>query len=271
MTRARVLILLLGLLLVSGCAGPYKGFDGDTMFTGQVPQLMITPSPPLKVMGSGTTWARVDTDTNLKATASVDYGIYGDPAENGLVRQHGHVLVASFSSVDAGWDFAPESFARSNEVYLNTVKINGQDWVEHFLYEDSEGDWLSNMWLDNGRQVPERWIAKRWSRTYFGTTRVVVEYREPMPDCVDVRYGTNLLGRGSVFSGTTTECGNLVRDFEKRASQAFEILSSRGQENAPLVNFSAGQELTRPQGQPNMRKMVGTARSRSVLKAWGDD
>jgi hypothetical protein len=267
-----VFVLLLGLLLMGGCSGPYKGFQGETMYTGQTPLLMITPSPPLKVVSSGNTWARVDTDTNLKATASVDYAIYGEPDAKGLVRQSGHALVASFSTVDAGWDFAPESFARSNEVYLGAIKINGLEWVEHLLYENSEGDWVSNMWLNNGREVPERWIAKRWSRTYFGATRVVVEYREPMPECVEVRYGAKLLGRGSTFSGATSECGSLIKDFEERADRSFEILSSRGLENVPLVSFGAAeQRLTRPQGQPNMNKMAGTARARRVLKAWGDD
>lgn len=272
MTRARGFILLLGLLLLGGCGGNYKGFHGDAMYTGAVPQLIITPAPPLKPLGAGSVWAGVNTDTNLRATANLDYVIYGDPAETGPVRRHGHVFVAGFSSIDSGWDFVPESFPRSNEVSLETVRINGQDWTEHLMYVDGAGDWPSAVWEANGRPTPERWIAKRWSRTYFSTTRVVVEYREPMPDCVDLRYGTRLLGGGVAFSGATSDCGGLIRDFQKRADQAFTIMSARGAERVALTGLNAGGALLeRPQSRPDMAKLVGTARMRSVLKAWGDD
>jgi hypothetical protein len=89
-----------------------------------------------------------------------------------------------------------------------------------------------------------------------------------MPDGVAVSPGANLLGRGSIFSGAAA-CGQLVQDFEKRAGQAFAILSGRDVARAPLISFKAGAtQLKRPQGQPNMRKLVGTARTRTVLKSW---
>lgn len=269
MTRSRSIIAALALLPIllalAGCGGQrLVGFSGDSLYTGSLSYLQITPAAPLKPMAGGFLWSNIETDTTIPATGSVDYAVYGENGA-GLVQRAGHVMVVNFTGGANRWDFKPESNTGANDVYLRSIKINGQEWNERLLYVDSAGDWFSDLWLVNGREVPERWIAKRWSRTYFGATRVVVEYREPMPACVKV---SDNAGQGytrfAIFTPEGPECSSSLEAFAQRADQAFDIQSGRG----TRVTLSEADQtlLQRPALRPNMTKLVGTARARDLLR-----
>lgn len=267
MTRVRALFLLCcGLLLaLGGCAGKsgYFGLSGQTTISGGLPKLAINAEPSLAVKGNGLTWGTLQTDTNLKPTSKFYYTVYGqkDAQPGSLAQRHAHVVMARIDN-PSSWEFTVESFTRRNEVYLRDAKINGLDWTEHLLFENSQGDWFSDLWLANGYKVPEVWVGKRWSRTYFGSTRMVVEYREPMPDCVDI---SDTSGSSYIVSAllntNSQQCERLLKEFNARADQAFDIQSSRGQEfdgEAP-----AGVLLKRPERTPDMTRLVGKGQPRS--------
>jgi hypothetical protein len=237
------------------------------MFSGGLPALSIAPSPAsgLTPMASGRLMASLETDASLPAFARVNYALFGGDAPGAAgkpapVRQHGHVLVTELSDIHS-WEFDVESNPSRNEVYLRTVKLNGQAWTEHLLYADSGDDWFSAFWRNNGRSVPEQWIGKRWSRDYAHYYRVVMEYREPMPECIET--GTNE-GQSyfvhAVFRENTQECRKELAEFEDRAARAFEVQNLRGVENPAEPDKALTPVFTvKPEHLPNMKKLVGTA------------
>jgi hypothetical protein len=276
MTRARSLLFTVCAVFIAagfmlgGCIPNRVGVFGGTMFSGGLPALAVTPAPQLTPMAFGTLGGSLETDTPLTAHARVDYAVFGDvePAESGqkaaMVKAHGHTMVTEISNQYA-WEFDVESNASHSEVYLKTVKFNGQEWTEHLLFADSEGDWFSELWQNNGRIVPERWIGKRWSRDYQSYYRVLVEYREPMPACVEV---TSNEGQSysvhAIFNTNTQECRNTLQDFEVRAEQAFNVQNLRSVENSVEPGSALVSVLGRlPEKSPNMKKLVGTAQRRS--------
>ncbi|MDR1241770.1 MAG: DUF4851 domain-containing protein [Deltaproteobacteria bacterium] len=274
MTRAHTLISSIGLtviftgfLLLGGCTPARVGVFGNAMFSGGLPALSIAPAPAsgLTPMVAGRLMASLETDASLPAFARVNYALFGDAAagETGKpapVRRHGHVLVTELSD-NHSWEFDVESNPTRNEAYLRAIKLNGQEWTEHLLYADSADDWFSAFWRNNGRSVPEQWIGKRWSRDYANYYRVVMEYREPMPACIET--GTNE-GQSyfvhAVFRENGPECRRELADFDARAAQAFEVQNLRGMENPAEPGNALTQVFTvKPERLPNMKKLVGTA------------
>ena len=267
MTRAHIIIIgcLLALFL-AGCGGHPSGLSGNAMLAGGLPRLIIEPEASLKAMAHGNTWGQLKTDSNLQATAQVNYAIYGaidgDGSEGGPVLRHGHVLISKLNDFD-GWEYNVESLTRRNEAYLSSVDKNGISWTEHLLYENSQGDWLSDFWAANGRAVPEVWIGKRWSRTYGGDVRVVVEYREPMPACITPTPGGGYLAH-TVFVTSNGECERWLKDFHTRADAAFNIQSSHGLDIA-LEPAERPVLTTLPESRPDMTRLVGTVQARDRL------
>ncbi|MDR2825910.1 MAG: DUF4851 domain-containing protein [Deltaproteobacteria bacterium] len=276
MTRARSLLFAVCTVFIAagfmlgGCIPNRVGVFGGTMFSGGLPALAVTPAPQLTPMAFGTLGGSVETDTTITAHARVNYAVFGDaaPTEPGkealMVKTHGHTLVTELSNHYA-WEFDVESNASHSEVYLRTIQLNGQEWTEHLLFADSEGDWFSELWQNNGRSVPERWIGKRWSRDYTNYYRVLMEYREPMPACIEV---TNNAGQSysvhAIFNTNTQECQRELKEFEIRAEQAFDIQNLRSVENPVEPGKALVSVLSRlPEKSPNMKKLVGTAQRRS--------
>lgn len=240
MTRVQRLFSILAFVALAGlaaCAGAYTGLSGDVMYAYGLADVAISPNPPLKPFGSGLQNISMKTDAMIKAPATLNYAVYGEE-QNKQVLKHGHVIVCSIDDTEA-WEYLMETFPRSNENYLRVVTIDGRTWNEHLMFQNAQGDWFSALWQANGRKIPEQWIAKRWSRTYFDRLRVVVEYREPMPECVTVLpdAGAGLGGR-TLFQTDGAACSKALRDFDVRAGQAFTFgrAGSQGDVGMPAAN-----------------------------------
>jgi hypothetical protein len=257
-------------VLLGGCTPARMGVFGNTMFSGGLPALAVTPARDsgLVPVASGRLLAGLETDTTQQAFAGVNYAVFGAiapvDAKGATVTKHGHVLVTELSNSYA-WEFNVESWPSRNEVYLRTVDFGGLDWTEHLLYADSTGDWFSELWRNNGFGVPERWIGKRWSRDYANHYRVVVEYREALPSCLDV---ANNEGQSysvhAVFNADTPECRRELQEFEARAARAFEVQNLRDAEKIPEPGNSLRTAFTEmPERLPDMKKLVGTAQRSS--------
>ncbi|MDL2307857.1 DUF4851 domain-containing protein [Desulfovibrio sp. OttesenSCG-928-C06] len=257
MTRAHTIITacLLALCLAGCAAGTGTGLSGNNMLAGGLPRLIIKPAASLEAVAEGNTWGMLKSDTNLQASAKVSYAIYGDKSAQGPVTRHGHVLISRLTDSDS-WEYNVESLTRRNEAYLNVVDKNGLGWTEHLLYENSAGDWFSDFWAANGRKTPEVWIGKRWSRTYAGHTRVVVEYREPLPASIETVPGSGYLAH-TRFVTSGVEGEKWLKEFHARADAAFDIQSSRGQEII-RQEPQATSLTTLPASKPDMARLVGT-------------
>lgn len=217
-----ITLVLICLPVLGGCSTAYTGLDGNNMYTNTNLDVAVIPEDGLVPFRSASTAIDIETTSNVGARTYLDYAIYGDPGD-GPVTRHGHVIFATFSDKNR-YAFQPQTFARANELDLETQEINGRDWRVHTLYEDGESDWFSKVWRENGRETPEIWIGKRYSRTFNQTSRVIVEYREPLPACAKIEK-TKILSfldtRG--LSVGTEECRREVDAVFERADQAFTI------------------------------------------------
>jgi hypothetical protein len=269
-TAACLPLVLGSLVLLGGCAPARTGVFGNTMFSGGLPALAITPARDsgLEPVASGRLLAGLETDTSQQAFARVNYAVFGAVAPNdakgAAATKHGHVMVTELSN-NYVWEFNVESWPSRNEVYLRTVNFGGQEWTEHLLYADGTGDWFSEFWRNNGFKVPERWAGKRWSRDYANYYRVVVEYREALPSCLEV---ANNEGQSyfvhAVFNAYTQECQKELQDFEARAALAFEVQNLRETENIPEPGSALRPVFAElPKLPPDMKKLVGTAQRSS--------
>ncbi len=259
MKRKPILCLLaLCLAALGGCTSAHTGLDGQTMYTDTYIDLAVSPKNGMAPLRYVNTALDINTDSNITARANVRYAMYGDAAEN-PVKRHGHVIFASLTDKRA-YTFNPESFANSNELELNTVEINGSsDWKEHIMYVEAQGDWFSKVLSYNDRIVPKVWIGKRWSRTFARSTRVIVEYREPLPDCATLDKKTIAALFHDVSIGTTSDqCKRDVDAVFDRANKAFSITNARGV-YTPTGEVPADVLPKTPLGAMNTENNIGTA------------
>ena len=216
-----ILICLSAVGSFASCSSLAVGLQGGGMYSSPLPKAFITTSAELQPVLEGSFTGRIKTDTNLRALAENHYAVFGK-TDGSKVLAQGHVIFSSFIQSRA-WLFKPESQARKNEFYLKSVQLPGGFWKEHFMYENAD-DWFTELWKMNGYGVPEQWLVKRWSSSPANRTRIVVEYREPMPECVSV--STNA-GQSyfvhAVMKDLDNQCRDKVNAFQQRADAAFNF------------------------------------------------
>jgi hypothetical protein len=127
------------------------------------------------------------------------------------------------------------------------IKWGGHEWVVEMLLVPSEGDWFSDYWHVNRREVPHTWLAKRWSAILGMTDKVVLEYREPLP--------ASLASLEPALLLPDAETDVVLRAFVARADKAFtpsrESASFAGQVPfEPLLPVVPG-------GRPDAGKLLG--------------
>lgn len=221
-----ITLSLLGLFSIGGCTSAYTGMDGNNMYTNTHLDVAVVPGQGLVPFRSESTFTEIDTNANLGARAHVNYAIYGNPG-NGPVTQHGHVLFTTFSDTRK-YVFQPETFGRTTDLAVEVKKINDREWRVHTLYEDGNSDWFSKVWRENGRETPKTWIGKRFTRTFNTSTRVVAEYREPLPECARIeKVNTGIVFLNSEgLSVPTEECRREVDAILERADNAFDLVKA---------------------------------------------
>lgn len=229
--KCKALLGALALFMLGACSAAYTGLDGDTMHTNTLPDVAVTPLNGMRPLYSGS--MNVDMEAMdshmIGLSASLDYAIYGD-AEPGPVKRYGHVIFAELSD-RTGYMFSPESFARDKDFNMRGVVLDGRSWVEHQLfYDENEKDWFARAMILNNRPAPKVWIGKRWTRTEHSALRIVVEYREPLPECAGIQEKTAfVIFNETVIDVATPACKKEVEAVFARADQAFKIQRSRRQ------------------------------------------
>lgn len=251
-------LLVFGLLVfLSGCGAAYTGLSGNTMYNNGLADTAITPISGLEAVAAESYFGTMPSNGTLDPSIRVRYAIFGDTGGQS-VKRHAHIIFAELTDKNR-WEMAAETFAASNEMSLNGVKIDRRPWTEHIFFERREGDWFTEFWDINGYLTPKAWLGKRWSRSYDMSSRIVVEYREPMPDCVRI---PDPKKAAIIFSGTkldieSPECRREVEAVLERADQAF---SMRRPANVNVSAPAPAEALSvKPERKMDLKRYVGEA------------
>lgn len=215
-------VICLLAFVAGGCSSAYTGLTGSTMYSDGLADVAITPVNGMEPVVSGYYLGKMPSDNVTDPAAKVRYVIYGDIASQS-VKRHGHIIFAELTD-KAHYIIMPETFAGPNELGLRTVKLDRRDWVEHVFYEPRPGDWFTEFWDINGYITPQTWLGKRWTRRYDEASRVVVEYREPLPSCATVQDKKVAVVLNNVtIDMPTPECRREVEAVLERADHAFSM------------------------------------------------
>lgn len=256
LSRPLIPVICLLALLVCGCKTATTNISGSTIYSEGLADLAITPINGMVPMASGSYLGTFPSDNVVDPSAKISYAIYGD-TNSQSVKRHAHVIFAELSS-KGRYLIMPETFSGANEIALQTVKFDRRNWIEHTLYERRQGDWFTEYWDINGYVTPQMWLGKRWSRTYDEVGRVVVEYREPLPDCARINEKDLMLIISNVMIDMPTpECRRAVEAVFERADQAFSM------RRPATVNTSMPAPnnvmLIKPDSEIDLRRHVGHA------------
>lgn len=227
---------------LSGCAGARSEVVGSTLTRTDYPRVSVTATPPLALQAHGRQWTSLPTDfLGLQPTGEMDYAVYGAD-EGGAVVRHAHAFFVR-PSMERAWFFKPESYPAPGGLSLGRKDVDGYRWTTQTVRVDGETDWFSAMWRESGYETPKMWLARRFSATPDRNMRVVAEYREPWPECLDPDAKDLVFVRESC-----------LKDFFDRADAAF-VLEMRAVENYDVE--TAPSLLQKPPFPPDMKKLAG--------------
>ena len=229
-------------LLLSGCTGAMSGVSGTALVRTGYPRLTAAANAPLVLQGYGRQWVSLPSDyMGILPSGAMDYTVYSEGAE-GPVTRHAHVFAVQPSD-EKRWYFKPDSLLPFDGLSFGRKDINGYRWAAQILRVHAGNDWFSAMWRDSGRGVPELWLARRFSATPDRSTRVVAEYREPWPECLDPEVKDLVFARQGCLEG-----------FLERSDAAFSLdMHAPETLEAPAVPSL----LPKPDFAPNMKKLAG--------------
>ncbi len=267
-TPKKILLLsaMISFGLLSACTPRQVGVTRDSLYSSNAPDMSITANAPYKVVGYGKKWPQVKSDIlGVTPVAAFEYAVFSD-SESGPVRSYVQAATVTMQSPDA-WYFAPESFPGTTSFGLSKSQINGDTWTEQLMVVDAPQDWFTQLFAASGRQVPQVWLAKRWSTTPDDYIRVVAEYREPLPDCLLPllqRDESGALRLNKDMPAVAVNCGKTLEEFSARAAKAvkfgsFADVAPGGTVPNLLTNM--------PENAPNVRKLAGEVR---VVSRGGD-
>lgn len=274
MKKVKTHIIFLALVvLLSGCSSTANrvSMQGNTFISNSYPRVAVQPAPDLSLGASGNILVSLENETTQPVTGYLRYAIYGQTKDNNVTR-HAHILLADTSS--PGWQFEYEGSQRRNAIYIKRTEANGIYWSEQLLYVDEKQDWPAAYWQENACNTPPVWLAKRYSTTSSDRTKLVLEYREPLPAGVSVHTEQEKYKTVMKIDAPSQEAQKALAAFEERSAQAFTLLQP--QEATLAVNADTGAELTgasapaqmlakKPSIKPNMTKLVGKIAVRSLI------
>lgn len=233
-------------LVVAACSPSRTGMNGNTLTTNARPYVSMTANAPLALQGTGRLWISGEVTSKLSTPlVSLDYALFSDNA-SGPVTNSAHIFLAKIQDSTA-WYFTPDSWPLCGIVASGlTLGADVLPWPSRIIKTPAAGDWISEMWRANGRNVPEYWIVKRWAAILDSDTKAIMEYREPWPDCLE-----EYLPGSIMFSGDNGQC---LHHFLKRSAEAFSV----GFEPAAFPNGSSLPPGLKPSGtMPATKNLIG--------------
>jgi hypothetical protein len=247
------------LLLVEGCTPRQQGATSQSMYAAGRPNFDISVQPPLSLAAAGKVYASVPSDVNISPRTGVSYSVFTDD-QGGTINRSAHILFSELSPYEWRWEM--ETWAKPETMSYAKSEIAGKYWTVQIMPVFAAKDWFSDLWRANQRQVPEFWLAKRWSSTPEPYIRVVAEYREAAPQCLRGALAAAARAAGdrnaSPLQGKDLwrNCGNEIQDFSARADRAF-LFDQAGNIPAHGVQTLGAQ----PESSPIMKDLVGKAES----------
>ena len=219
------LALVLLALAAPGCA-PRRIEASPQGFSGSgIADFAIRVAPPLTLAASGRLTARVPSDDALVAPiATVAFAAFAE-GDKGPVTRHAHTMFCELP-LDS-WRWEMETWGKRDTLLRTSERKGGKYWTAQIFPVVAAGDWFSDLWLKNGRPVPEFWLAKRWSSTPQEEMRLLAEYREPAPACMRDRLARAVGEKGAGYLPDSRElwrdCDQAIRDFGARADAVFDL------------------------------------------------
>lgn len=267
-----VILLFSALALAPACAPKSGAIGKDGVAVSGRGAFQVNVAPPLVLAGSGSFRTPVPADVSMPPNGDFRYAVYA-LGGSGPVTGQVHVLTSRVDSYN--WRWEKETWALPESLYYSKQRAGGRNWTVQILPVVGERDWFSALWAANNRQTPEFWLAKRWSATPDDDIRIVAEYREQAPLCLEeplaaireqARNDKNAPGiRGKDLARA---CAREIEDFSRRADAALDFergglkVAADGQPDAdaiPNTNDAPAGDLVRPSMRPDMGKLVGRA------------
>ncbi len=258
--RFLLISFILAALVVSlGCSPIQRGIADNAFYSTGQPQLYVQVNG-LTPAGGGRFWGDVPSNTNLMPYASVNFAVFGE-AEAGpesFINRHAHVMLAEFN--EASWRWRMESWPAPSTLQFQSMRAAGKYWTVQIMPVAAVGDWFSGAWQADAKKAPRFWLAKRWSSTPEEYIRIVAEYREPAPQCMQAALPAleqAVLGEQvSPPQGADLLrlCPQEVDAFSARADDAFTF--------GPLpqtLGTAFARPMPQPDGRPNMKALAGEA------------
>ncbi|WP_374290453.1 DUF4851 domain-containing protein [Desulfovibrio desulfuricans] len=192
--------------MMAGCTGALqRGMQGNAYVSTARPAIsMQAVNMPLLTGGEGK--AKLD-----------GAGMLGGLFLNSWVAVYGKgdpqspMAIVAMAEVPRGWYWdsdgqRPFSVDRGVEVF------NNDGYAACTYIADSKRDAFATLAGLNDEARPMRWLVRNFAARYnFNDTKVVMEYREPLPE--------NLAGQETLTESMTDQ----LKAFEKRASAAFAV------------------------------------------------
>ena len=237
--------MFLAAFLVTACTPSRTGVMENALTTNVKPLITITGLAPLTVQGQGKVWADAETDRlTTQQTVSFDYAIFAD-AVSGPVSRFGFAAIARVSQPEM-WRFEPTADPAGNFA-ASEIQVDGIEFMVNLMRTASAKDWPSDVWRENGRDVPEIWLAKRWTAHLNDGVRAVAEYREAWPA------GLKSISAQAVIPGGSE--GQYLADFITRADAAFRMEKKGGTFPKGFSDKTTGLRI--PRTLPDITRLVG--------------
>jgi hypothetical protein len=250
--RNLALLVLAGIMIpLAACSPARTGLVGNTLTSNTRPAISITANTPLQPVAGGRLWFDLPSpQIQSSATASFAYAVFSIPHNSGPVAVHAHAIISRLEDTNA-WRFQHDSFKDPKALSFSSgIAHGGYGWTAQIMHTPARGDWFSELWVVNGRQVPEAWLAKRFAALLNDGNKAIFEYREPWPVNASMPAMDPLI---------TDISGDALTSFSQRADKAFSVSAERGSfEGAPTAP-SALPVL--PDIIPNLLRLVGEVAS----------
>ena len=211
--------------------------------------------------------------------ATVAFAAFAE-GDSGPVTRHAHTMFCELP-LDS-WRWEMETWGKRDTLLRVSERKGGKYWTVQIFPVAAAGDWFSDLWLKNGRQIPEFWLAKRWSSTPEEEMRLLAEYREPAPACMRGSLARAAGEKGTGYLPDSRElwrgCDQAIRDFSARADAVFDLERLRDRPAAgtaapaaasatPAASTASGAPaagaFTPPDSSPNMDALAGRAEART--------
>jgi hypothetical protein len=252
--------MLLAVLTFAGCTPARQGALDNTFYASGIPNVRIDVAPPLQLAAQGIRWTSTPNNVSIEQPfTSFRFAAYAENNADPVARS-AHVIVSGLP--DGAWQFSPETWKDPATFSLsNNNVISGKFWIVQTRVVVARGDWFSDLWTANGRQVPPVWLAMRWSSNPNLETRVVAEYREAAPQCIiDAMTGDGVDKNGLpalLAPDVQTLRGRCMAHIDAFEARAVRVFSLNRLKSADMPDAMTATRFVLPDDAPDIRKLVG--------------